>query len=362
MTSIEWTDRVWNPLVGCSRVSKGCEHCYAERVAHRGMSEHHRGLTVLGAHGPRWTGEVRLVPEALSKPLSWRKPCRVFVNSMSDLFHEKIAFETVAAIFGVMAATPRHTYQVLTKRPERARAFFKWIVEQDTAIPADIRGDSTPGLLHANAAALSAEIVHHPKGDAGPLHVEHCADPSGPWPLPNVWLGVSVEDQATADARIPVLLELPAALRWVSYEPALGTIDFTGLDVLGQTRTEPHPHDPVVRLDALRGHLSGPDELGARLDWVVVGGESGPNARPFDLWWARRVLRQCRKANVPVFVKQLGAKPIITEDILEVLKLRCGHTIENRIARLHFKDSKGKDPSEWPEDLRVREWPGVTRG
>lgn len=340
MTSIEWTDRVWNPLVGCSRVSKGCEHCYAERVAHRGMSEHHRGLTVLGAHGPRWTGEVRLVPDALSKPLSWRKPCRVFVNSMSDLFHERVDYQTIAAIFGVMAATPQHTYQVLTKRPERARAFFEWIVEQDTEIPADIRGDATPGLLHANACALQAECEYHPEGDSGPLHMQHCADPAGPWPLPNVHLGVSVEDQATADARIPMLFELPAALRWVSYEPALGPVNFGLLGTLPSSIT-----GSAYRM------------VHESLSWIVVGGESGPGARLFDLAWARSTVRQCREAGVPCFVKQLGAKPIITEDIREVLKLRCGHTIENRVARLHFEDSKSKDPSEWPEDLRVREWP-----
>lgn len=344
MTSIEWTDATWNPLVGCTRVSKGCEHCYAEGVAHRGMSPHHRGLTVLAPHGkgPRWNGTVRFVPEALLKPTTWRKPRLVFVNSMSDLFHESVPFEQIAAAFGVMAACPQHAFQVLTKRPERAREFFRWIVEQDTGI-GDLDG-CTPGLLHACSEALSAEL-RYKLGET--LACEHSADPGGPWPLPNVWLGVSVEDQETADERIPVLLELPAAIRWVSYEPALGPVDFRRW--MSGRESIPGVIAPSVGF-----------RVAPRLDWIVVGGESGPRARPFDLAWARSVIAQGRAAGVPVFVKQVGAKPIITEDITEVLRLRCGHTIANQIATLRLRDRKGGDPAEWPEDLRVREWPEVT--
>lgn len=238
-TSIEWTDAVWNCVVGCSRVSKGCERCFAERVAHRGMSAEHRGLTVLGKHGPRWTGEVRFLPDRLATPLGWKRPRRIFVNSMSDLFHEALAFDDIAAIFGVMAATPQHTFQVLTKRPERARAFFDWILRQDTP---SATMPSTLGLTHAVWCALRAEAQHHPDGDSGPLHTNHCADIDGPWPLPHVWLGVSVEDQATADARIPHLLACPAAVRFVSYEPASDGIHDVA-DVMPTMRPAKPPRD-----------------------------------------------------------------------------------------------------------------------
>lgn len=284
MTKIQWTDETWNPVVGCSRVSPGCENCYAERVAHRGLTDRHRGLTVVGKHGPRWTGEARFVPEALSKPLHWRKPRRVFVNSMSDLFHDDITFEQIAAVFGVMAATPHLTYQVLTKRPARMLEFMRWI-------------GRTSG----------------------------CATE---WPLPNVWLGVSVEDQRRADERIPLLLECPAAVRFLSGEPMLEAID------LRRWTNDEHG----------RRHIGAPAGIG----WVIVGGESGPGARPCSLGWIRSVVEPCGAAGVPVFVKQLGARPQLWE--------RDGiHGF------LHLRDRKGGDPSEWPEDLRVQEFPEVRR-
>jgi protein gp37 len=356
VTTIEWCDVVWNPIVGCSRVSAGCEHCYAERVAHRGMSAQHRGLTVMGKKGPRWTGEVRFLPERLAEPLSWRKPRRVFVNSMSDLFHERVSDEQIAAVFGVMAATPQHAYQILTKRPERARDFMRWIVGQDLAIE-DLDG-CTPGLLHANAAALAEEAR---VGGRQRLHMESCADPSGPWPLPNVWLGVSVEDQRAADERIPLLLGTPAARRWVSYEPALGPIDFREwTDPYAQRQCLarygrwgtcvdcPCTSDGVrpelcVNTERYDHHLS-ETSLHPRLDWIVVGGESGPGARPFDIAWARSTIEQCRSAGVPVFVKQLGAMP------------RWSDTPPPQWSE-RIVDRKGGDPSEWPADLRVREVP-----
>jgi len=346
VTKIEWCDAVWNPVVGCSRVSAGCENCYAERVAHRGMSEQHRGLTVLGRKGPRWTGEVRFLAERLEEPLRWRKPRRVFVNSMSDLFHEGVSDAQIAAVFGVMAATPQHTYQILTKRPERARAFMSWIVAQDRE-----PGECTPGLLHACAAALAVETQHHPLGDAGPLHTERCADPAGRWPLPNVWLGVSVEDQATADERIPVLLETPAAIRWVSYEPAIGPVDLSPWMPLW---TCPGGHEPDVwNLDPAGGIVCGdcgaPKIDGAGLNWIVVGGESGPGARPFDLAWARWVIAQGREAGVAVFVKQLGARPVVDHPI------EPGALLEAKTA-----NRKGADPAEWPAGLCVRQWPEAT--
>lgn len=306
-SSIEWTDRTWNPLVGCSRVSEGCRHCYAERFVHRGLAAQHRGLTIAGdgGKGPRWTGDVRLVPERLGEPLRWKKAQRVFVNSLSDLFHENVAFETIAAVFGVMEACPHLTFQVLTKRPRRAREFCAWV-----------------------------------KRESGRLHP---SDRPRAFPLPNLWLGVSVEDQRTADERIPVLLELPAALHFVSYEPALGPVDF-GRYVSGRERVHGVASPSV-------GH-----RIVDRLGWIIVGGESGPGARPFDLAWARSTIEQCRTARVACFVKQLGARPIAAHHQVEsggVMSVEGGEFVDP----LYLRHRKGADPAEWPEDLRIREVP-----
>ena len=331
MTKIQWTDEVWNPIVGCARVSPGCQHCYAERVAHRGLTERHRGLTVAGAHGPRWTGEARFVPEVLGKPLHWRKPRRVFVNSMSDLFHDDITFEQIAAVFGVMAATPHLTYQVLTKRPRRMVEFFAWLDDQSMGWP-EIYGGQRRDMVMSPCARLYLS-------DGLP------ARESWPWPLPNVWLGVSVEDQQRADERIPVLLECPAAVRFLSVEPLLGPVDlnrpaFNGAHFLSAT---------------------------AGIGWVIVGGESGPGARPCNLGWIRSVVEQCRQAGVPVFVKQVGSCPVgrgiddVTDQIfadIERASADDAHLVRSGMAvRLHLADRKGGDPSEWPEDLRVQEFP-----
>jgi protein gp37 len=205
-TTIEWTEATWNPLVGCSRVSAGCQRCYAERLVHRGLAPQHRGLTKLVGGEPRWTGEVRLVESALSLPLRWKTPRRVFVNSLSDLFHESVPDEWVLSIFEVMGGAWWHTYQLLTKRPERMAAVIERI---------------NPTLREQGRAPFGPVWKH-------------------------VWLGVSVEDQATADERIPLLLETPAEVRWVSAEPLLGPVDFSPWFP---------PRQPA-------------------LDWVVVGGES----------------------------------------------------------------------------------------
>ena len=325
MTKIQWTDETWNPLRGCSRVSKGCVNCYAEKVAKRfcGPGQPYEGLVRLDAIGaPRavWNGTIRQVPEKLDQPLRWTKPRMVFVNSMSDLFHEAVPFEYIAAIFGVMAASPQHTFQVLTKRPARAAKFFAWAASLPTASGNEWRdGAPVVGYLGEHASRLT-------KGRCNVwLHGE-----LAPWPLPNVWLGVSVEDQATADERIPALLRLPAAVRWVSYEPALGPVSFTRVvrNFRDGTRS--------TTIDTLR-----PD-FGNALDWIVVGGESGPGARPFDIAWARQTIEQCARAGVPVFMKQLGSNA------------KAGQA-----GRYPTADTKGGDMSEWPAELRVRQYPSA---
>lgn len=285
MSDIEWTDATWNPLVGCSRVSPGCEHCYAERFVHRGLSEQHRGLTVLGkgTKGPRWTGEVRLVESRLAEPLHWRKPKRVFVNSLSDLFHDALKLDDVARVFAVMAEARHHTFQVLTKRPKRMHALLKseafWVAV-DEAWCSMFSGTRTAEEHDAIANVLLADGQ-----------------------LPNVWLGVTAEDQQRADERIPLLLDTPAAVRFVSYEPALGPVDFKNiasardemmLPLAGLTWSVRFTEPPRV----IRTH--------AKLDWVIVGGESGHGARPMRPAWARSIRDQCVERGVAFHFKQWG--------------------------------------------------------
>ena len=271
-TAIEWTDATWNPVRGCSRVSQGCVNCYAERVARRfaGPGQPYEGLT--NEHG-RWNGTVRLVSRALDQPSRWRKPRRIFVNSMSDLFHEALSFEDILGIFQAMALPEcvKHTFQVLTKRPERMAAFMAWA------------GD---GRL-AN---------------------------QWPWdgqPLDNVWLGVSVEDQATADERIPHLLRVPARVRFLSMEPLLGPVDLTACApyTLGGDEANPGVMNAFNGLCFHPLTCVDPPRLGGTADgiqWVIAGGESGPNARPMHPQWARSLRDQCAGANVPFFFKQWG--------------------------------------------------------
>ncbi|MCY1047580.1 phage Gp37/Gp68 family protein [Corallococcus sp. bb12-1] len=286
-TSIEWTDVVWNPTRGCSRVSPGCGGgtsgnrkggCYAERMAIRlaGPGQPYENLVKSTPAGPRWTGKVVLDAEKLAEPLRWRKPRRVFVNSMSDLFHESLQVKDIARVFAAMALARRHTFQVLTKRAAvMARTVgsedFKGLVLSIASMEATRRGlELEPGELR--------------------------------WPLPNVWLGVSVEDQQRADERIPELLRTPAAVRWLSCEPLLGPLELSQYlkPTLHTNRGEQLQHpDPRIP------HEGGRWAWG--IAWVVGGGESGPGARPMHPVWARRLRDQCVAAGTCFFFKQWGA-------------------------------------------------------
>lgn len=295
-TTIEWTagpdgpGATWNPVSGCAKVSAGCAHCYAERVFPRvyGKDSVERGQIVTNSRAsgrPRRFTDVRLHRERLDSPLHWRRPRRIFVNSMSDLFHEAVPDEFLGEVIGVIATASQHTFQVLTKRPERMREF--------------LQRNAQPG----------GQLVK---------------------PLENVWFGVSVEDQATADQRIPILLDTPTAVRFVSAEPLLSAMD-------------------------LSKYLPS-------LSWVIVGGESGPGARPCDVAWIRDLLRQCRESQVPCFTKQLGAWPLVYREEARRLmalgsRVAWDDSGEEISARLVLRDRKGGDPAEWPADLRVREWP-----
>ena len=250
-SSISWTGATWSPTTGCDQVSRGCDHCYALTLSKRlkGMGS----AKYQNDGDPRTSGPgfgLTMHEDALMLPLKWRKPRRVFVNSMSDLFHPKVTDEFLAKVWAVMAASPQHVFQILTKRPTRMLSLLS---DPDGEFQGEVGGWR---YMHGetDTTILTLEI------------------PSWGWPLPNVHIGVSVEDQKQADRRIPLLERTPAAVRFISAEPLLGEI------LLG---------------DRLR-----------HLDWVIAGGESGPGARPMHLDWVRSLVTQCRSAEVPVFVKQ----------------------------------------------------------
>lgn len=365
-TSIEWTDKVWNPTRGCRRISPGCGGsareggCYAERMAYRfsGPGQPYEGLVKLTKQGPRWTGEGRLVPEKLAEPLSWRKPARVFVDSMSDLFFEAFTNEEIAAVFGVMAACPHITFQVLTKRARRMREWFDWHAEQT-----EVDGEAWIPIMREALCFLDPKwtdfIQEGGRARDGVPELE-------PWPLRNVWLGVSVEDQKLADERIPQLLATPSAVRFLSVEPQLEAVDvarFLEEQVYCKSClqvVEEKEHDLCPECGE-RGWLVttwGEAQLermmsGTRLDndgepplhLIIQGGESGPNARPFDEAWAHSMRDQCKAAGVRYFLKQFGSNPHMQPTSVD--------------DRVWLHDRSGGDPSEWPESLRIREMPGV---
>ena len=310
MSNIEWTDQTWNPIVGCSVVSPGCTNGYAMRMAGTRLKNNanYRGLTRDSKAGPVWTGEVRLLEERLAQPLKWRKPRRVFVNSMSDLFHEDVADDWIDRVFAVMALAPQHVFQVLTKRPERMREYMAGIDDND--------GGRIEGMRDA--------LI---EGNAQKIYADRTGEDPSMWlavnlPLPNVWLGTSVEDQARADQRIPALLETPAAIRFLSCEPLLGEVDLSrvGLWLCKHWKNKDSlPHAPWCPDDASKWWwkpqaLRGPGQI--KLDWVICGGESGPGARDMDPAWARSLRDQCASAGTAYFMKQMTSKFPIPGDLM----------------------------------------------
>lgn len=289
-SGIEWTHHTFNPWRGCSKVSPGCKHCYAEQTAKRNAA-------VLGEWGP---GARRVIASEVywRGPLAWDRAAaaagerhRVFCASLADVFEARPDLvEPRRRLFDLIAITPHLDWLVLTKRPEFARMYLADLCDLDMSL-------NDPPLM----------------------------------PLPNLWLGVSVEDQQRAEERIPLLLDTPAAVRFLSMEPLLGPVD------IGRW----------MPVDV--GSFSGPGgalritRVGG-IDWVIVGGESGPSARSMDLAWARALVAQCQEARVPVFVKQLGARPVLWAD-------------DGAGRNYALADRKGGDPAEWPEDLRIREFP-----
>ena len=310
--------------------------------------------------GIEWTqatwNPVRLVPELLDLPLRWERPRTIFVNSMSDLFHERLPDEAIDRIFAVMALTPRHTYQVLTKRPERMRAYMDGLDEE--------------GRKRSHVVGLAVlEITldrYSPHAKAGKgVYLVGDGELKN-WPLTNVWPGVSVENQAAANERIPLLLETPAAVRFLSVEPLLGPVDLgrygwlSGCDACCNGDRCPGPPE-CTRFDRRSCPVCKGTARGVNLDWVIVGGESGPGARPCEIAWIRSVRDQCRAAGVPCFIKQLGARPVcpvVPKGAQRAIDDEWptgtrfwptgDHPLNGRVALL--RNRKGADPLEWPED------------
>lgn len=299
-SSIEWTDATWNPIVGCSIVSPGCTNCYAMKMAGRieamGGAKHYAGTTKKVNGNTIWTGKVAMAPEkTLLQPLAWRAPRRIFVNSMGDLFHENGPDEWIDKVFAVMALAPQHTFQVLTKRANRMREYMSRPHKPGRSITVLDSGaviDTPAARIRSHSAMcdLLPTVSARALNDAAAWYDERRPSESDGfmpvWPLPNVWLGVSAERQQEADERIPELLATPAAVRFVSAEPLRGPINIVDAMWAGQDPASSH--------------------LDAALDWIIVGGESGPGARPMHPDWARSLRDQCHASGTAFFFKQWG--------------------------------------------------------
>lgn len=313
-SKIEWCDEVWNPTVGCRRVSEGCRHCYAERMASRLAAMGRKEYAGLLDESGRWNGQVRMLEERLSQPLLWKRPRRVFVDSMSDLFHEDVPIDFIANVFAVMEIASQHTFILLTKRPERMTA----VLSSD-----DFRSEYRDCIKILTEDTFTGYYI----------------------PLDNVWLGVSVENQAAADERIPILLDTPAAFRFVSCEPMLGMVRLDHL-----TYGNGWHWDSLTGFqwkDFYLDHQAGT----AKLDWVICGGESGPGARPMHPDWARSLRDQCQAAGVPFFFKQWGewlpvAEQYGEDDLMDKLDFEA-HTICLGNRGTMFSEDRGLERVYW---------------
>ena len=275
-TKIEWTEQSWNPVVGCEVTSPGCKNCYAMAMAARieamQPDSHYQGTTKKVKGKAVWTGKVAQAPDHIwAAPLKRKKPTTYFVNSMGDLFHPNVEDAWIDRAFAIMALSPQHTFQILTKHPERMRDY---LTRKSGGGKQDVRNHiawvSVPNVMNKFYPNWKGQDVDHP--------LRAMAIQAGTiWPLPNVWLGVSVENQDQANARIPYLLETPAAVRFISAEPLLGPVELSQFDEISS------------------------------LDWVICGGESGKGARPMHPKWARSLRDQCAAAGVDFFFKQWGA-------------------------------------------------------
>lgn len=362
-STIEWTDYTTNPIRtpggwGCTKVSPGCANCYAETINNR-FGNKRRFI----GDWNFFLSDKEIQELLVSKAISGK---RVFVMDMGDLFHEDVPFDLIDRVFAVFALRPDVTWQVLTKRPERMAEYLN-----DNRLGVRIYNAVTKWFDHEGHVSLGEvdlwDRLHKLRGwRVEPKYESIDCLPLMRWilPLPNLWLGTSVEDQPRANVRIPHLLDCPAAVRFLSCEPILGVITFRQiplgtLEVLGQ-------HEKLVVFDALKVSPNSPNPIersygNGGIDWVIVGGESGPKARPCNVVWIRSVVKQCANAGVPCFVKQLGSKPISTESQVDLHGPACASRPPGEPWAIQYLDSKGGDQEEWPADLRVRQFPDVTK-
>lgn len=355
-SKIQWTQRSdWNPIRGCTRVSPGCIGCYAEGIAARfsGPGKAFDGFARMLDHKPRWTGKVEVQWDRIDAPLRWRKPAIIFALSMSDLFHEKLPIGDIASIYAVMVAAVHvrgHTLQVLTKRSERMREI--------------LNSEAFWDQVNAEAGAHVMEHtdpLNRTRGDARATLDEYGPDN----PPPGIWLGVSVESSDYLD-RIRDLYHTAAAVRFLSLEPLLEPVY---LDA-------PLFPDSVGWRGSLISGAPFPGDAWRKIDHVIVGGHSGPKASPTWTPNIRSIVRQCKRAGVPVFVKQLGSNVQDRNDAgfdgcepdswPDMDPFDIEHDLDGTLdgyqgapVRVHLKDKKGGDMAEWPEDLRIREMPNV---
>jgi len=297
MSNIQWTNETWNPLVGCSKISVGCARCYAAEATKSARLQQFPQYQMV----KDWDGTIAFVEKQLLKPLSWKASKKVFVCSMSDIFHANVKDEWIDKIFAVMAFARQHTFQILTKRPKRMQQY-----------------------LSESATVDRIE-------EAG-YSFTHNMDCINNWPLPNVWLGTSIENQEVVDQRIPYLLNTPAVVRFLSCEPLLESVDLSS-----------------YLSDFLWADLDGKYLPG--VSWVIVGGESGTKSRPCHRNWIESIVTQCQEASVAVFVKQWGQNAIGYAPYID------GVAVSH--SRIKLKNRKGGDMAEWPETIRVRQFPIV---
>jgi protein gp37 len=315
-TEIAWCDYSWNPLVGCSKLSLGCQKCYAAEAAKSARLQQFSQYQKV----KEWDGTIEFVENQLTKPLSWKSPKKVFVGSMSDIFHKNVKDEWLDKIFAVMAFARQHTFQVLTKRPKR--------MQQYLSDPATVDRIEEAGYTFT-----------------------HNMDCVNNWSLPNVWLGTSVENQQVAGDRIPLLLDSPAAVRFLSCEPLLEELNLISHEREGRS------YNYLLNTWETRRSGAGGAVAGGRIspfyadgiDQIIIGGESGPGARPCHIDWIRSLVRQCQQTKTAVFVKQWGSNAINSTPYIDGV-------VQNNF-QVKLKNRKGGDITELPLDVQIREFP-----
>lgn len=366
MSGSAYWDATWTCIEGCTKCSPGCANCFALAYARRYTGYPPSPCYGLVKNG-EWTGEVRCREDKLTVPLRWKDPRVIFVNIRSDTFHPDVPFDFIHSMHAIMSLCPQHTFIICTKRAERMAEFYC----KDYG-PYKFECDHTDAGFWVEQAMYGGVTGKRLPERADQQRLHLLTGDNWHWPLPNVWLGVTVENQAAADERIPHLLRCPAAVRWVSAEPLLGGINL--LPWIAELRCENHcawhGYEDELESDDSGGEPRCPqcesnsavvdnwdyrgDTRRPPIDWLATGGETGPGARPCDVEHIRSVVEQCKAANVPVWVKQMGSQSC---DALTHAESKC---------RGGFKRAtptgRGDDMNEWPEDLQVRERPEVTRG